>query len=115
MRIVKENNNYYDRYIIPRITVYDCIYTTMSGPTALLGGFLIHLSLGTLYLWSNITIAVTSYLRSFDSTITYDDTLLVYASSLGTQGIFMLAGVSDTHIFYIYDVLVAYLKAIHVN
>lgn len=34
------------------------------GYLALLGGFLIHIMIGTFYLWGNINIYVTSYLRS---------------------------------------------------
>lgn len=56
------------------------------------GGFIIHLSLGTLYLWANITSAVTSYLKSYDSSITYDDTITIYASILAAQGSMMLLG-----------------------
>eukprot|EP01038_Epipyxis_sp_PR26KG_P004855 gene4855-6805_t len=56
------------------------------------GGTLIQLVLGTLYLWTNITGAVTSHLRSFDSSIEYSDTLIVYGIAIGFQGIFMILG-----------------------
>jgi len=56
------------------------------------GGFLVHLILGTLYLWSVITPAVTAYLRGWDPSLTYHDTLIVYSSSLAVQGVFMLIG-----------------------
>ena len=52
-----------------------------------LGGFLIHLTLGTLYLWGIVTVPVTSYLRKYDNNITYDDTLMVYGAALGMQGL----------------------------
>ena len=58
----------------------------------MLGGFCIHLVLGTLYLLPNITQAVTAHLRKYDDTITYNDTLLVYACALAGQGLFMIAG-----------------------
>ena len=57
-----------------------------------IGGFLAHLVLGTLYLWASITPAVTAYLRGYDPSLTYHDTIMVYASALGSQGIFMLVG-----------------------
>ena len=62
------------------------------GWKSVVGGFLIHLVLGTLYLWGNITEAVTAHLRKYDSTVTYNDTLLVYACSLAGQGSFMVIG-----------------------
>lgn len=62
------------------------------GWKSVLGGFFIHLVLGTLYLWGNITEAVTAHLRKYDSSITYNDTLLVYACALAGQGSFMVIG-----------------------
>lgn len=56
------------------------------------GGFLVHLVLGTLYCWANITSSVTSYLRVYDSSVTYNKTILVYASALAAQGATMLLG-----------------------
>lgn len=57
-----------------------------------IGGFLIHLVLGTLYVWANITNAVTSYLRRYDANLTYNDTIIVYAAALAAQGCTMLLG-----------------------
>ena len=62
------------------------------GYRVMLGGFIVHLCLGTLYLWAVISPAVTAHLRSYEPDLTYHDTLMVYASALGTQGIFMLVG-----------------------
>eukprot|EP01031_Cornospumella_fuschlensis_P039062 gene39062-47523_t len=56
------------------------------------GGFCIHLVLGTLYLWANITSAVTSRLKAFHAEITYNDTILVFASALLAQGSMMMIG-----------------------
>jgi OFA family oxalate/formate antiporter-like MFS transporter len=56
------------------------------------GGFIIHLVLGSLYIWANITDAVTSYLRIYQPTLTYSDTLVVFAVSLAGQGLSMFAG-----------------------
>jgi MFS family permease len=62
------------------------------GWLTVLGGFLIHLVLGTLYCWANITSAVTSLIRRTEPDITYNDTIIVYAAALAAQGLTMLAG-----------------------
>lgn len=62
------------------------------GWITVLGGFLIHLVLGSLYVWANITSAVTSYLRQYQPELTYDDTIKVYAGALAAQGCTMLLG-----------------------
>ena len=59
---------------------------------SVVGCFLIHLCLGSIYLWSTITLPVTSYLRRFDPTLTYYDTIVVFAAALGIQGAFMILG-----------------------
>ena len=51
-----------------------------------IGGFCIHLVLGTLYLWGNVTFYVTPYLRKFSPEVTYNNTLIVYAIAIGVQG-----------------------------
>ena len=56
------------------------------------GGFCIHLVLGTLYLWGNVTTYVTAYLRKFSPEVTYNDTLMVFAIAIGVQGSFMTIG-----------------------
>jgi hypothetical protein len=55
------------------------------GIKSVIGGFLIHVVLGTLYLWGNITTAVTSYIRRYENTVTYNQTLSVFASALFAQ------------------------------
>jgi OFA family oxalate/formate antiporter-like MFS transporter len=57
-----------------------------------LGGFLLHLVLGTLYMFANITTYITAHLRNYEPTVTYDDMILVFATSIGVQGVFMLIG-----------------------
>ena len=64
----------------------------LQGWLNVVGGFLIHLVLGTLYLWGNITIYVTAYMRKFAPATTYNDTLMVYATAIGVQGAFMTIG-----------------------
>ena len=61
------------------------------GVLCVIGGFLVHLVLGTLYCWANLTTYVTARMRLFEPSITYERTLLVYATCLGTQGCTMLA------------------------
>jgi len=56
------------------------------------GGVLIHLVLGTLYIWGNITNAVTSYIRIYEPGVTYNDSLMVYATALAFQGATMFLG-----------------------
>ena len=69
------------------------------GVLCVIGGFLVHLVLGTLYCWGNLTTYVTARLRLFDASITYDRTLLVFATCLGCQGCTMLAaGVVESRI-----------------
>ncbi|KAK3256401.1 hypothetical protein CYMTET_34464, partial [Cymbomonas tetramitiformis] len=50
--------------------------------SALAGGVVLHLALGTLYIWGNIAPFVTSYLRQFDPNVTASDTLFVFATAL---------------------------------
>ena len=57
-----------------------------------IGGFLIHLALGGLYLWGNITNSVTSHMRLYDPSTTYDDTDIVYGAALGIIGFAMMVG-----------------------
>ena len=81
---------------------------------ALLGGALVHMVLGTMcvqfateqkkerqrhltprafrsgpffhrYTWGNVTVYVTSYLRLYDASVTYEDSLAVFAASLAGQ------------------------------
>jgi len=57
-----------------------------------IGGCCIHLVLGTLYLWGIVTLPITSYLRKFNPSITYNDTIMVYGIQLGTQGATYIIG-----------------------
>ena len=56
------------------------------------GGFLIHLVLGSLYCWTNITAGVTSYLRLYDDNVSYNQTIMVFAAQLLLQGFTMYLG-----------------------
>lgn len=58
----------------------------VAGWLTVLGGLLIHFVIGTMYNWANIVVYVTSYLRVFDSSITYSDTIKVYPISLLVHG-----------------------------
>jgi OFA family oxalate/formate antiporter-like MFS transporter len=49
------------------------------GWVVIVGGFTMHLALGTIYCWGDLSTYATSYLRRFDKTITLDKTLAVFA------------------------------------
>lgn len=55
-----------------------------------ISGFAVQIVLGSLYLWGNITPITTSYLRIYDPTLTYNDTLFVYIVALAFNGIFVM-------------------------
>ncbi len=52
------------------------------GLPVLLGGFLIHLVLGTVYLWGSINVYITSYLRLQGSSVTLADLFFVLPLSI---------------------------------
>lgn len=56
------------------------------------GGFLLHLVMGTVYTWGSLTVYVTSYLRQHDPSITYNDSLIVYALIILGQAVVMTIG-----------------------
>ena len=62
------------------------------GWKSVLGGFMIHLVLGTLYCWGIITTAVTAHLRKYHENLMYNQTLMVYSTALLFQGLTMLLG-----------------------
>jgi len=80
------------------------VYTSISSlfsasNAAILGGFCVHCVIGSIYDWGNITTSVTSYLRTFDSSVTYNHTLVVYAVAIGVQGLtILLGGILDSKI-----------------
>jgi MFS family permease len=57
-----------------------------------LGGFIFHTVLGIIYLWGNITLYVTSYLRKYNPHLEYHDTISIYSSSLVFTGVSMVCG-----------------------
>jgi MFS family permease len=59
---------------------------------ALLGGFLVHMSLGVLFLWGNISAYVTSWIRLHQEGVTYADTLSVFAAALAGQACVLVLG-----------------------
>jgi hypothetical protein len=44
---------------------------------SLIGGFLIHIVLGTLYIGGNIAVYLASYLRKFDSSIRIEEVIAI--------------------------------------
>jgi len=69
------------------------------GWVVIAGGFLMHLALGTIYCWGNLTTYVTSYLRRYDPSVTLDKTLLVFAlASCGMAATMYLGGIIERRI-----------------
>ena len=60
----------------------------------LVGGFLVHLSLGTIYTYGNLAPYIVSYIRvrSEPSTLRYTDATSVFACQLAGQGLSMIFG-----------------------
>ena len=60
------------------------------GLLALVGGFALHLTLGTLYCFGNMSTYMTSYLRKHvNNDITYSDVIWIPTFSTISQGVFM--------------------------
>jgi hypothetical protein len=57
----------------------------LGGRSVILGGVLVHLCLGTVYTWGNLSVYVTSRLKSFHPSLTYADTVIVYGCQIGAQ------------------------------
>ena len=47
------------------------------GIWTLVGGIILHLCLGSIYIWGNISVYVTSYLRHYDDSLTLEDTFII--------------------------------------
>ncbi|CEL93328.1 unnamed protein product [Vitrella brassicaformis CCMP3155] len=58
-----------------------------------IGGFLVHMTLGTMHCFGNLTIYMTSYLREEGGEdLRYKDTIWIYAASIVSQGLFGTIG-----------------------
>lgn len=71
------------------------IYLTdqVKGISSVIGGFLIHLILGTFYTFGNVNTYLTSYLRvHVDHDITYASSIWINAAFMLGQGTLMMAG-----------------------
>ena len=55
------------------------------GYVVLVVGVLMHICIGTMYCWGNLTTYATSYMRGKDHNIVYADTLWAYLSAAGVQ------------------------------
>ncbi|XP_023228151.1 uncharacterized protein LOC111628560 [Centruroides sculpturatus] len=63
------------------------------GVFAVIGGFLIHLTLGTLYTFGNMNTYITSYMKKrVDHNIDYSQTIWVNAAAMFGQGSLMIVG-----------------------
>jgi hypothetical protein len=66
---------------------------TFDGWRFIFAAVLIELCLGTMYMFGYVTIFLTSYLYQFDSNITYEKSIFIYAGVIAGQGIgVLLAG-----------------------
>eukprot|EP00468_Gymnochlora_sp_CCMP2014_P005912 CAMPEP_0167757924 /NCGR_PEP_ID=MMETSP0110_2-20121227/10190_1 /TAXON_ID=629695 /ORGANISM="Gymnochlora sp., Strain CCMP2014" /LENGTH=439 /DNA_ID=CAMNT_0007644157 /DNA_START=22 /DNA_END=1341 /DNA_ORIENTATION=- len=57
-----------------------------------MAGFFMHLCLGTLYCWGTLTPYITSYLRQYDPTVTYADSIIVFLMTPLAQFVAMPLG-----------------------
>lgn len=73
-------------------TIFRSLIPTDPGWTTVCGGFLIQMVLGSVYIWANITSAVTSYLRQFQPDLTYNETIIIFAGALAGHGSTMALG-----------------------
>lgn len=65
----------------------------MRGILSVVGGFLVHIVLGTFYTLGNINTYLTSYLRAnVDKDLTYASTIWLNAAFMLGQGALMMAG-----------------------
>lgn len=63
------------------------------GVSSVIGGFLIHLTLGTFYTLGNVNTYMTSYLRQYvDPNANYADSIWVNAAFMLGQGTLMMVG-----------------------
>ena len=78
------------------------------GLLALFGGFVLHLTLGTLYSFGNMITYMTSYLRKHvNSDITYSDLIWIPTLSTMSQGAFMtLSGHLEERVGVRYTLLI---------
>lgn len=76
----------------------DCIMASAQsqlkwgGVRVAFGGFVMHLALGTMYTFGNATSYLTSHLRKYDPSITYQHMLLVFALQIVGQATTMFLG-----------------------
>jgi hypothetical protein len=62
------------------------------GILVIIGGFILHLAIGCIYIWGNISIYVTSYLRHFDDSVTSESTFIVLPIHIMTSNIMIIVG-----------------------
>jgi hypothetical protein len=62
------------------------------GYACVISGMLAQGTIGIVQLWGNITVYITSYLRSYDHSITMEDTYPVFAISIFIGAVFMQVG-----------------------
>jgi MFS family permease len=76
------------------------------GWSPLLGGFMVHLTLGTMYCWASNTSYITSAMREGDHSITYSITFPTYVTGMVFQGVCLpLGGLLERRIGSKYTVM----------
>lgn len=65
-------------------------FNVHAGWRTVCGGILLHFVIGTMYNWGNIITYVTSYLRAYDPSILYKDTVKIYPVALAVHGVTLL-------------------------
>ena len=63
-----------------------------NGVLTVIGSFILHLFLGSIYLWGNINVYITSYLHSVDQNVTLENTNIVFALEYITASVFIPIG-----------------------
>ena len=92
-----ENNKHTTVVYFTKMAINPCsrVPFKYQGWMTLLGGFLVHMSLGSYYTFGNLTPYLTSYMRAYDNkNLTYSKTIFVLTiQSLATSVSAVLSGV----------------------
>ena len=78
--------------VVGDAALLSCVMPFNYGWVVLFAGFCMHLCIGTVYCWGNMTTYATSYLRLTDPNLTYGDTLWVFMSGGLLQAVSMFPG-----------------------
>lgn len=62
------------------------------GILTIIGSMILHLCIGSIYIWGNISVYVTSYLRHYESSLTLEDTFVVLPIMIFVQNVTLVFG-----------------------